>query len=96
MTGSPIHPAFARALRTVIDSLGVNAVIDGAAVKGDLTNGYISAAGVSTSAPVLEILDDDALTVTQRSVVVIGGTTYNIIAIEPTGQGTTQLVLSKD
>lgn len=93
---SIIHPAFARALRTVIDSLGVSATVDGAQVKGDLSNGYVNAAGVAITAPVLEILDDDALSVTQRSEVVIGEDVYTVIGVEPSGEGTTQLILSKD
>jgi len=93
---SVIHPAFSRALKTIMRSVGIDALIDGNAVKGDLADGYVSAAGVTVSAPVLELCDDDALTVTQKSEVVIGADTYTVIGVEPSGQGTTQLVLSKD
>jgi hypothetical protein len=94
MSGAP--DIFAAALATIFAELGAPALLDGAAITGDLVDAYVNAGGVESTAPAFEVTDAVAALATRTSVLIIGATTYKVIGNQPTGQGTTHLILSED
>lgn len=76
--------------------LGVDGVLDGAAVRGIFDNGYTQALGGIASLEASYMLASTAAAAaTQASVLVIAGTTYRVRSLEPDGTGVTVLRLER-
>lgn len=87
---------FDRAIADIMDAIGIDAEYKGRTIKVDLTNGIIVASEVETRAPMAECLDRDIEGAAHGDAITIKSVTYTVIGIEPSGDGTTMLVLSGD
>ena len=65
-------------------------------VKGIFDNEFITAQGVETLTPVFRCATTDVSTAVHGDTLVISGTTYYIIGIQPDGTGITLLILSRE
>lgn len=78
------------------EDLGEDALYEGNTIRVLFQNGFVVVNGVETTAPMAECLDTDVAGVAHGDTITVGGITYNIIGIQPTGSGTTKLILSED
>lgn len=67
-----------------------------ATVKGIFDNEYVSIQGVESLAPVFRTATASVPSAEHGDTLVIDGTTYYIIGIQPDGTGVTLLILSRD
>ncbi|NLT24649.1 MAG: hypothetical protein GXX82_16525 [Syntrophorhabdus sp.] len=89
---------FAEAMTDILDDedLGQDAVYEENTIRVLFQNGFVVVNGVETTAPIAECLDTDVTGVAHGDTITVSGVTYNIIGIQPTGSGTTKLILSGD
>ncbi len=90
---------FSDALRDILHDTGIRtaATFGAATIYGNFTNNHdVLVNGVETFAPTFEALDTDLTGVTHGSTITINATVYKLIGIQPNGEGSTVLILSKD
>ena len=78
------------------EDLGVDAIYKGETIRALFQNGFVVINGVETTAPMAECLDTDVTGVSHDDTITVNGVTYTVIGIQPTGSGTTKLILSED
>lgn len=78
------------------EDIGVDAIYGGETIRVGFQNGFVVVNGVETTAPMAECLDTDIAGVGHDDTIAINGVTYTVIGIQPTGHGTTKLILSED
>lgn len=73
---------------------GVDATLDGTAVRGILDSEYMQAfGGIAGSATAFMLPSTAAAAATNTSVLVASGTTYRVRSVQPDGTGVTTLLL---
>jgi hypothetical protein len=87
---------FTDALADLFNALGIDVTIGALTFKGHFRNEFISVNGVESLMPIVKCLDEDVFNVTHATTCVIAGATFKVIGIQPNGNGTTTLILSKD
>lgn len=78
------------------EDLGTDASYKENTIRVLFQNGFVVVNGVETTAPMTECLDTDVAGVAHGDTITVGGVTYSIIGIQPTGSGITKLILSED
>lgn len=100
---------FDDALRTIFDTIndaGGNMItFRGTQVKGDFRHGWVVIRDVETRAPHFECIEADVSGVIVRNrttgataddTLIVNGVNYAIIEIQPDGEGSVTLILSRD
>ena len=85
---------FSQAITDILAELGTDATYKEKTIRVNFKNGFIVAAGVETRAPMVECLDSDITGVRHGDSMTINAVTYKVIGIEPSGYGTTMIILS--
>jgi len=89
---------FTEAMTDILEDedIGVDAIYGGETIRALFQNGFVVINGVETTAPMAECLDTDINGVGHDATITVNGVTYTVIGIQPTGHGTTKLILSED
>lgn len=89
---------FTEAMKDILEDedIGVDAIYGGETIRVRFKNGFVVVNGVETTAPIAECLDTDIPGVSHDDTITVGGVTYAVIGIQPTGDGATKLILSED
>ena len=85
---------FEQAVTDILEDLGTDAIYKDMTIRVSFKNGVIVAGGVETRAPMAECRDVDITGVRHTDTITINAVTYRVIGIEPSGYGTTMLILS--
>jgi hypothetical protein len=87
---------FTEALHDLWGDLGDDVTNGATTIKGRFRNEFISVNNEESMMPVVKCLDADVTAIVHGTSLVIALTTYKVIGIQPNGNGTTTLMLSKD
>jgi hypothetical protein len=74
----------------------IPATYKGVTIRVDFRDGFLVVAGVESSGPHAECLDTDIAGVGHGDMLVINAITYYVQGIQPSGFGTTILILSEE
>ena len=74
---------------------GVDATLDGQAVRVIFDNAYTEVLGLATRSPRAGLPSSSAGSAQQGSVLVVSGTTYQVASVQPDGTGWTELMLER-
>jgi len=74
---------------------GVDATLDGSAVRGIFDDAYTDPLGMAGSQPLLLCSSADVSTAAQGTAVVVNSVSYTVGSIQPDGTGMTRLLLQE-
>lgn len=86
---------FAEDLASFFTDFGVDATLNGEAVRVIFDAAYVDPLGVESSGPVATLPTADAATVAHGQTLIVSGTTYKVRGVEPDGTGITLLRLER-